>query len=294
MGQTMDRHKGDNLQEHENYTEFDSPQEHGNRPEPDNLVELEDVYMYKEETPVLNGVTTGFPGGSTSVIVGASGCGKSTLLKTSAFLYPPDSGHVFYKKRDIGKMGEKELLAMRAASGFMFQDGALWANKNLWDNLALPVELHRPELSTQEVGNLIRSLVKTFTFTGNLQNRPAAFSAGKQKIISFMRAVILGPSLLFLDEPTTFIDRRSSSIIINQLKLYHQQACTIVMVSHDPEIIGLIGDYLYVMKEGRLLASGLLDDVLNHPDPEVQAEVEEISRLSRPYRQKNENIALKP
>ena len=82
--------------------------------------------------------------------MGPSGCGKSTLLKLAAGLIPPDRGRVLFRGKDIFQLSERALLDMRRQNGFVFQDGALWENKSLFENLALPLQVHFPALPAAE------------------------------------------------------------------------------------------------------------------------------------------------
>ena len=116
------------------------------RTDPLPLIELRDVTVMSGGYSALAEASVSFPEGVSTVIMGASGCGKSTLLKVAAGLIPPDRGAVEYRGEDIAGMPGRRLLAMRAASGFVFQDGALWENKSIHENLALPLQVHAADL----------------------------------------------------------------------------------------------------------------------------------------------------
>ena len=111
-----------------------------------NLISLEDVTVHLGGRDVLRQVTLSLPAGRSTVIMGRSGSGKSTLLKTAAGLIPPDSGRVFFEGKDMSLLSEGGMRELRKRSGFVFQDGALWENKTLMENLALPLQVHFPEL----------------------------------------------------------------------------------------------------------------------------------------------------
>src|SRR5208337_4892739 len=114
------------------------------------IVTLENVRLTLGGFPALRGVTVGFAEGKSTVIMGPSGCGKSTLLKLAAGLIPPDRGRVLFRGKDIFQMSEKALLDMRRQNGFVFQDGALWENKSLFENLALPLQVQYPNVPAAE------------------------------------------------------------------------------------------------------------------------------------------------
>jgi len=184
--------------------------------------------------------------------MGESGCGKSTVLKAAAGLIPISRGKVLYGEKQIFKITQKEFNILQLKTGFMFQDGALWANKNLQENLSLPLVIADPSSSKQQVDEKVRRALRRFGMEEYLMSRPAALSAGERKIVSFLRAVISEPEILFLDEPTTFIDRKSSLLLIKQLFRYKRAGKTIIMVTHDLSLARSIADYFVFLHNGKV------------------------------------------
>jgi len=133
--------------------------------------------------------------------MGPSGSGKSTLLKVAAGICVPDSGEVLVEGRSLLRMSDRRLLEFRRASGFMFQDAALWANKTIFENLALPLQIHRQDLAAASVRAEVLAALRRAGLEASAELRPAQMSMGENKIVSFLRAVVLRPALLFLDNP---------------------------------------------------------------------------------------------
>ncbi|MGD0724725.1 MAG: ATP-binding cassette domain-containing protein, partial [Spirochaetia bacterium] len=117
----------------------------------DDAISLVDVRLTLGGYEALRGINVAFPQGTSTVIMGPSGCGKSTLLKVAAGLIPPDTGKVLLRGQDIFLLSERGIRELRKSNGFVFQDGALWENKTLFENLALPLEVHFPGLSRTDI-----------------------------------------------------------------------------------------------------------------------------------------------
>ena len=137
-----------------------------------------------------------------TAFLGKPGSGKSTALKLLAGLITPTSGSITFEDKEIHAMTIKENEQFRKKAAFMFQDSALWANQDIYHNLELPLLTHYPGMSPKERKERIKQYTELVDYTKPLIVRPAALSIGEQKKISFARALICQPDILFLDEPT--------------------------------------------------------------------------------------------
>jgi phospholipid/cholesterol/gamma-HCH transport system ATP-binding protein len=201
--------------------------------------------------------------------MGPAGCGKSTLMKVAAGICVPDSGEVLLEGRPLARLGDARLREWRRSSGFMFQDAALWANKTIFENLALPLQFHYPSLPAAEVRERVRAALARGGLESSLEQRPAQLSMGEAKIASFLRSVILEPELLFLDEPTTSIDHAAQEKMLAMIREMKQRGCTIISVTHDAHLASMLASDLVVLKQGRVLAAGDLSSVRRSRDREV-------------------------
>jgi phospholipid/cholesterol/gamma-HCH transport system ATP-binding protein len=235
------------------------------------LLELKEVVLASQDYVVLDRASVRFARGASSVIMGPSGCGKSTLLKVAAGVLLPDSGEVLLEGRPLHRLSEARLLEWRRCTGFMFQDAALWANKTIFENLALPLQFHFPSLPAAEVRRRVRSSLERGGLESSEDLRPAQLSMGEAKIASFLRAVILEPALLFLDEPTPSIDHASLERMLAIIREMKQRGCTIISVTHDAHLTSMLANDLVVLKQGRVLAAADLSSLRRSRDPEVSA-----------------------
>jgi ABC-type transporter Mla maintaining outer membrane lipid asymmetry ATPase subunit MlaF len=240
------------------------------------LIELENVSAAQAGYEVLRDVNLSFPEGRSTVIMGPSGCGKSTLLKVAAGLIPPDRGSVRYKGEDIYWMSERRLREMRKTNGFAFQDAALWENKTIGENLALPLQVNFPELTRSEVERRVVHTLERGGLTDSINQRPAELSGGERKLIGFLRAMIAEPSLFFMDTPTGTIDPVMAERIMAMIREIKSKGCSIVAVTHDRRIASTLADRLVVLSAGIVLAEGEFNTVKNSPDPRVREVLSEV------------------
>ena len=234
------------------------------------LIECEGVTASESGYEVLRDVTVSFPEGRSTVIMGPSGCGKSTLLKVAAGLIPPDRGRVRYGGEDINRMSERRIGEIRKRNGFAFQDAALWENKTIQENLALPLQVNFPELSGKEIDARVRESLERASLVDSRTLRPAQLSGGERKLIGFLRALIVEPSLLFMDTPTGTIDPVMAEKIMAMIREVKSRGCTIVAVTHDRRIASTLADRLVVLSSGIILAEGEFNTVKNSQDPRVR------------------------
>ena len=217
---------------------------------------LNDISLHDGLDPIMESVSLEFAPSAVTVLMGGSGSGKSTVMKIAAGLTPISSGHVLYGEKSLYKLNQKDYAELQQHTGFMFQDGALWANMSIQQNLTLPLVISNPEWPAENVQKEVMKSLIEFDMIPEMNSRPAALSAGEKKIISYLRAVITNPDILFFDEPTSFIDRKGSLQIIKALFKYKNEGKTILMVTHDITLAKSLGDYIVFMKDRKVELSG--------------------------------------
>lgn len=240
-------------------------------------VTLQNVIVREEDETILDGIDLILNPGKVTALVGSSGCGKSTLLKVAAGLIPIAKGTVLYGESKIYKLSQKEFARVQTHTGFMFQDGALWANKNIFDNLSLPLAVGGASLEKGELEQRVFRALDSFGMRERAAHRPAALSAGERKIVSFLRAVIGDPQILFLDEPATYVDRRSARLLINRLFQFKKEGKTLLIVTHDMNLVRRLADYLVFMHQGRVVLNDSVERALESPDPLFRSFREDLS-----------------
>ena len=216
------------------------------------LFRLEDVRFNSRSKEVVRGVSMEIEAGTVIGLTGRSGSGKSTLLKLIAGILVPSGGKVYYKNRDIQTMGSDLNKRFRRECSFVFQDSALWANQDIQQNLNLPLQTHNPKMSQFERLKRIQDVCQLVKYERPFNLRPVDLSMGEQKKIAFARALINNPDVLFLDECTESLDRKSAAIIFELLENFIKNGKTVIYVSHNTSFITAIGGEIKVIEEGLL------------------------------------------
>jgi len=227
------------------------------------IIELKNVSFSAQEGNIIDDVSIEFKKSKTTAIVGPSGGGKSTVLKLAAGLLVPDQGEVLYKEKNITFMSRSDNMEFRREGAFVFQDSALWANQNLYQILELPLKIHYPDMSGKKRDERIKSVTELVGYRKNLNIRPAALSMGEQKLIAFARAMLCGPSILFLDEWTESLDENAADRLIDIVRRKQREGTTILFVSHDLRIIMDLADFVVVIADGKLSLSAPKDQIIN-------------------------------
>ncbi len=209
--------------------------------------------------------------GETLFAMGGAGSGKSVLLKTAAGIGIPNSGDVLYRGKSLGRMSSREEAAFRRASGFVFQDAALWANQSLFDNLALPARLHEPSWGPADVDRAVRRAADLVGYAQDLHARPAELSAGERKLVGLARALVLDPELLFMDDPSASLDEAAAERVYDIIAALKARGRTVLIASALSELASRCADCVAVLIDGSLCAVGTYDEAVTWVDPRVRA-----------------------
>lgn len=230
-------------------------------------IELENISIQFDGRDALDDLSLAFERGKSTAVIGNSGSGKSLTLKCAAGLIFPDNGEVLFEGKPIAGMAEKTYQRMQARTGFHFQDAALWANKSLGENLSLPLLAADPGISDETLTRKVRESFNSVGLELDSSLRPAAISMGQQKVVSFLRATITRPEILFLDDSLSFLDHSNSRRLIARIEELKQSGVTIIFAAHDREFTGRLADNVVVLSEGRLITTGAYEEIMSSQDP---------------------------
>jgi ABC-type multidrug transport system ATPase subunit len=216
------------------------------------IIDMNDVCFSAQGCKLVQELSFSFEEGLTTALIGPSGGGKSTVLKLAAGLFPPDEGEVLFRGKDIARMGRQDNLSFRRETAVVFQDSALWANQDLYQILELPLRVHSPGMPKEQREKRIKEVVARVGYKKELGIRPAALSMGEQKLIAFARAMICDPRLLYLDEWTESLDQSAAQRLITLVRKLKDEGVSIILVTHNIQIIRNLADSALVIREGRL------------------------------------------
>ena len=231
------------------------------------MLELSGVAKAFGNTTALTPTDLTIDEGLTTVLIGPSGCGKSTLLRLMIYLIEPDSGSVRFENTQFSKSGATTL---RHRMGYVIQDGGLFPHLTARDNVALLARhLGWDDLRIED---RLRELIQLTHFPSEgLTRYPVQLSGGQRQRVSLMRALMLDPDILLLDEPLGALDPIVRSELQHELReIFRAVNKTVVMVTHDIGEAGFFGDVILLMREGAILQRGSLRDLVDSPaDPFV-------------------------
>jgi osmoprotectant transport system ATP-binding protein len=226
------------------------------------LVELNGISKAYGDAVALHSTDLDFARGKTTVLIGPSGCGKSTLLRLIIRLLDPDAGTIRFEGNAITLA---TISALRRRIGYVIQDGGLFPHLTARRNVLL-MATHL-KWAAAKMESRLRELCALTRFPEEALDRfPLELSGGQRQRISLMRALMLSPELLLLDEPLGALDPLVRAALQKDLKeIFAQLKQTAILVTHDLAEAAYLGDEIVLMNEGRVVQRGTLDDLRTKP-----------------------------
>jgi osmoprotectant transport system ATP-binding protein len=226
------------------------------------MIRLESISKSFRNTIALNSFTLTIPQGRTTVLIGPSGCGKSTLIRIIAGLVRPDSGTVHIGEQELNA---RNVLELRRRMGYVIQQGGLFPHMTARRNVALVAEyLGWPKPDIDRRLAVLSELTK-FPRDG-LDRFPMQLSGGQNQRVSLMRALMLDPGILLLDEPLAALDPLIRAELQRDLRdIFQALNKTVVLVTHDLGEAAYLGDEIVLMKDGAIVQQGNIRELLEHP-----------------------------
>jgi osmoprotectant transport system ATP-binding protein len=240
------------------------------------MIELQGVVKRYGDHVAVDHVDLSCKAGQTHVLIGPSGCGKSTLLRMMVGLVTPDTGEV----RVAGEaLTAATIPQLRRRIGYMIQEGGLFPHLSAFDNVALlPRYLRWPAKKIAQRIDELREL--THLPPTLLQRFPRQLSGGQRQRVSLMRALMLDPDVLLLDEPLGDLDPMIRAELQQDLKdVFAELHKTVVLVTHDLAEAHFLGYRITLLQAGRIIQQGALAELIHHPADEF------VSRFVRAQRQ---------
>ena len=204
-------------------------------------------------------------------LIGGSGSGKSTLLREMILLHRPDAGSITVLGNNLDNLGDDEALALRQRWGVMFQHGGLFGSLTVKENIGLPLREHT-DLSNALIDEIAAWKLDMAGLTQEVGAQyPAELSGGMMKRASLARALALDPELLFLDEPTAGLDPVSADGV-DQLVLTLRElfGLTIVMITHDLDLLWQVADRVAVLAKGKVQGVGSMAELSKVDNPDIR------------------------
>jgi len=220
---------------------------------PDEIITLENVSKaYSTGAPALNGVTLHINRGEFVFIVGDSGSGKSTLIKLLLRELTPTEGSIRVMDYDLGKIRHSRIPKFRRNLGIVFQDFRLLKDRNVYENVAFAQRI--VEIPTKEMKRNVPSILATVGLAGKYKAKPKQLSGGEQQRVALARALVNKPSILLADEPTGNLDPKNSWEIMKLLEEINEAGTTVIVVTHNREIVNAMQKRVVTMKKGVIVS----------------------------------------
>jgi cell division transport system ATP-binding protein len=202
----------------------------------------------------LAGVSFELKQGEMAFLTGHSGAGKSTLLKLVALIERVSQGQIIVNNKNLARLGVRDIPYLRRDIGMIFQNYKLLNDRTVYDNVALPLVICG-ETGVREIGKRVRAALDKVGLLGKERAYPLSLSGGEQQRVGFARAVVHRPPILLADEPTGNLDPDLSRELMMLFEQFSQIGVTVLIASHDVELIARMGKRVLTLQHGRLAAS---------------------------------------
>lgn len=216
------------------------------------LIRLRNVQKkYKTGVTAIHDMNLSIKKGEFVFVIGSTGCGKSTLIKMLYREEKPTSGKVLVGGLDVGKLRNNKVYKLRRKLGVVFQDFKLLNKKTVYENVAFALEIFG--VPKDEIHTKVLKVLELVGLKHKAKNYPNELSGGEQQRVAIARAIVNGPKLLICDEPTGNLDEVTSMEIMAVLEEISKMGTTIIMVTHDTEIVNKMKKRVIVLDAGRIL-----------------------------------------
>ncbi|HUW51067.1 MAG TPA: ATP-binding cassette domain-containing protein [Sulfuricella sp.] len=234
----------------------------------DPVIEIRHLHTRFGAAVVHEDVSLTVQRGEIFVLAGSSGCGKSTLLREIIQLQRPVSGTIKVFGNEVQGMSEEDALFLRRRLGVMFERGALFSALTVAENVSMPLYEHT-DLSEKLIKEIAAVKISLVGLPASARDKfPSELSGGMRKRAALARSIALDPELLFLDEPTAGLDPLSAGGLDELVKhLKELLGLTILIVTHDIDLLWRVADRVAILGEGHLLGMGTMEELskLDHP-----------------------------
>jgi len=205
-------------------------------------------------------------------IIGRSGAGKSSLLRTMSLLERPNSGEVYYGGERVDDLAGRALLVRRRKMGMIFQNFNLLGSRSASGNIAYPLEI--AGLPKKQIDRRVRELLEMVGISDKRKARMRELSGGQKQRVAIARALAANPEVLFCDEATSSLDPQTTRAILALIRdLQERLKITVVLITHQMEVIRQICQEVAVMEDGRIVETGRVGEVFAAPKTDAAKEM---------------------
>ncbi len=221
-----------------------------------------------KQVTAVNGVSLSIPSNQIFGIIGKSGAGKSSLVRLISMMERPDEGEVLYDGQRVDNLDEKELVMRRRRIGMIFQNFNLFSSRSAGENIAYPMEICG--VPREEIVKRVDELLEIVELSDRKDARISTLSGGQKQRIAIARALANKPDILFCDEATSALDPQTTKSILNLIrKIQSQMNLTVVMITHQMEVVRDACSQVAVVNDGKIVEIGNVKDIFLNPKSPV-------------------------
>lgn len=216
----------------------------------------------------VNGVSLSIPSNTIYGIIGKSGAGKSTLVRLISLLESPDGGEVYFDDVRVDNLTKRAMIERRRRVGMIFQNFNLFSSRNAEENIAYPMEING--MGKDAIKERVDELLALVALEGRGKAPISTLSGGQKQRVAIARALACKPDILFCDEATSALDPQTTHSILSLLKdIQKKMALTVVMITHQMEVVRDACEQVAVLDDGKVVEQGFVTDIFANPASEV-------------------------
>jgi len=232
------------------------------------LIDIKHLSKYFNDQKVLDDISVHINAGEIFAIVGHSGAGKSTLLRCINGLESFSDGSVNVLGKEVKQLNESGLGELRSQIGMIFQNFSLLNQKNVYDNIALPMKVWG--YSKEEIQKRVDDLLKLVGLEAKKFVYPKELSGGQKQRVAIARALTLNPKILLSDEATSALDPNTTKSILELLEEINKNlGVTIIIVTHEMEVVKKVASRALLLEDGKVIGLGRIEDLFLRPDEKM-------------------------
>ena len=231
------------------------------------MIAIRNIHKSFNGNNVLKGINLEIQEGEMFALIGRSGLGKSVLLKHIVGLMRPEQGEILIDGMNINRLRGKQLENIRRKFGFLFQEGALFDSLTVYDNVAFPLR-EKTKLTEQQIRDKVYFELEQMGLKNDGKKYPAELSGGMRKRTALARAMIMQPSIMLFDEPTTGLDPIIGQSILNYIQSCHKRVgFTGIIVTHDVPRVFSIVQKIAMLYNGTIILNGTYEEIQQQHNP---------------------------
>ncbi len=231
-------------------------------------IRLEHLVRAYGELHAVNDISLTVPSNKILGIIGRSGAGKSTLVRLVSLLEKPDSGEVWYDNERVDNLDENSLIQKRRRLGMIFQNFNLFSSRTAGQNVAYPLEI--TNYPKEKIKDKVKELLKLVELEDRINAPISTLSGGQKQRVAIARALACEPDILFCDEATSALDPQTTRSILNLIKdIQKKMNLTVVMITHQMEVVRDACDFVAVINAGKIVEEGTVREIFSHPKTDV-------------------------